>query len=73
MCNCGKSKNPSGNGQVVQTTAQTCEYTLIQLNALKAVATVQENSIVNSQINTYVINCNLFRSTIIPLLDFYNL
>lgn len=74
MCSCGKTtSNPSGGGVVIPSIPQTCDYTLAQLSALKLVATVQENSIVNSQINTYAINCNLFRSTIIPMLQFYGL
>jgi hypothetical protein len=68
-----KTYNGSGGQYLQPTLPQTCEYSLIRLNELLAVSQVNESNIIQSQINVYTVNCNMFRNVIIPLFTIYSI
>ena len=73
MCNCGKSKISNVGSNSVTPTVQTCQYTEEQLNNLLLVAEPTEVPLVQSQLNLYSSNCNMYFNLIQPLLTKYSI
>lgn len=72
-CGCSSKSSSSGSSYTPTPVVQTCEYSLIKLNELLLVAAVNESNIVQSQINIYNSNCNMFRNVIVPLFTKYDI
>ena len=72
-CGCAKSSNSGGTNFSPPTLPQICEYSLPRLEELLLVSVTHERNIVQSQINIYSANCNMFRNIVIPLFTKYSI
>lgn len=72
-CGCGSKSSSTGGSYTPPPVVQTCEYSLIKLNELLLVSAANESNIVQSQINIYNSNCNMFRNVIVPLFTKYDI